>query len=427
MKKTDVLVIGSGAAGNCAAFAARRADPALRVTILGREGRAEYSAPALPDYLSGELPAKKLMVRAPEEYASENIQALLEEAVTEVRPEEKTVRTASGGVYSYEKLIFATGSVPIRLRKMEGTGLPGNFVMKTMDDVEAMAAYPGKRAVVVGSGAIGLEGSMALKARGYESVTMVEALEWLSPKSLDVETSDKLTEALNGFGVEVLTGEAVEGVLGEERVTGVKTSRRTIPCDLILWGIGMRPEVALAKACGVETGPLGGIRVDSHMRTNLPDVYACGDCVESADRLSGEPALHLFWEPAQRGGTVAGENCAGLDKRFDGSTAIFLTHKGGLSVTAFGKTREALGDRGLVLEENRAGRYRRLLFEDGKLAGAQMVNTMEDVDLLLNELQRNAVIRENAWDLRKPVPGLEEMSVLSYLDHLKRERRVMVK
>ena len=269
---------------------------------------------------------------------------------------------------------------------------------------------------------------MALKKRGFERVTMVEALDWLSPKSLDKETSDELQAVLEGFGVEVLTGEAVEGVLGTEKVEGVKTSKREIPCDLILWGIGMRPDVALAADAGIELGQLGAIRVDDHMRSSVPYIYACGDCVESLDQLSGDPAVHLFWEPAQRGGTVAGTNAAGGELLYQGSCAVFLTNKGGLSIVALGKTAAELdADKAVILQEKRDGVFRRLLLEDGRLKGAQMVGSLEDVDLFFENIRKNAMPRTDVWDLVQPVPDPENKPIDEVIDFLRKERRGAVK
>lgn len=427
-EQRDLLIIGNGAAGNSAAFAARKAAPEMSIMIFGKENYTEYSAPALPDYLSGELTREKLMVRNPEDYQENDIELHLNDPVDRIDTGGKKVITVSGKEFTYDKLIIATGSFPIQLRRMEGTGLPGNFVTKTIDDIEAILSYGGKSAVIVGSGAIGLEGSMALKARGYEKVTMVEALEWLSMKSLDKETSDELASALESFGVEVLQGESVQGVTGTDKIEGVITSKRTIPCDIILWGIGMRADTELAKSSGIQLGELGGIQVDDHMRTNVTDVYACGDCVESIDKLSGKSAMHLFWEPAQRGGAIAGENAAGGDKAYNGSTAIFLTHKGGLSITAYGKTETSLsGQSNKVLVERKGKAYRRLLFEDGMLVGAQMVNTMADNDLLLDYIERNAVNRENTFSTCKPIDNLDELTVRDVIIYLRKERRAVLK
>ena len=431
-KHVDLLIIGSGAAGSSAAFAAKEADPSLKVMIVSRELYPVYSAPALPDYLSGELGLGKIMVRSLKEYRKAGIQLKLGQTVSGIDTGAQTVLTDDGSVIVYRDLILATGSFPIRLRKMQGTGLPGNYVMKTVADVDAMIAQGAKRAVVVGSGAIGLEGSLALKARGLKEVTMVEALDWLSPRSLDRATSDELCRTMESFGVRVITGEAVEGVEGKRRVRGVITSGRTIPCDMVLWGIGMRPDTSLAEASGIKLGELGGIFVDDHMRTNVPHVYACGDCVESTDKLTGRPAMHLFWEPAQRGGIVAGRNAAGGDSIFTGSLGIYLTHKGGISITALGKTENELDPvSGTILEDRKQGTgipravYRRLLFEDGYLCGVQLLNTLDDIDLFFDTIQKNALRRDGRLRLQKPLDGVEQMSVTDAVRALRRERRAV--
>ena len=437
----DLLILGNGAAGSSAAFAARKTDPDLSVLVLSREDEPVYSAPALPDLLSGELTKNKVTVRTWEEYRAAGIQVRCRSAVS-VDPQQRLVKLDGGDEIAYRELILATGSQPIRLRKMQGTDLPGNFVMKTVADVEAMLSYGGSRAVVVGSGAIGIEGSMALKARGFGQVTMVEALDWLSPKSLDRETSDALKAALETFGVEVLTGEAVQGVLGETRIEGVVTAKRTVPCDLVLWGIGMRPDTELAKAAGVGTGPSGAVLVDAHMRTSVPHIYACGDCTESVDLFSGQSGAYLFWEPAQRGGICAGVNAAEAAKDgcrkdrpyassqmarsrvFQGTAPLFLTNKGGLSILAMGKTEEQLqGESTVVLQEERNGVFRRLLFEDGLLAGAQMVGTLDDADLLSAQIRKNAIRREDAWDLTDRLPDPDHCSVQEAIFFLRRQRR----
>ena len=424
-ERVDLLIIGNGVAGNNAALTARRTNPDMSVMILSQERHPEYAAPALPDYLSGELTKEKVLVNTFESYAQHGIQVRLNDEAVEIRPEEHLVLTASGAEYMYGKLIVATGSFPIQLRRMKGTSLPGNFVLKTIDDVEAMVVYPGKQAVVVGSGAIGLEGALGLKERGYEKVPIVEALDWINMKSFDRETADETVRALRENGVEVFSGEAVEGVEGDDCVRAVRTSKRVIPCDLVLWGIGVRPRVDLAQRTGIALGKLGGIEVDSHMRTNLPDIYACGDCTESTDRLSGQKALNLFWEPGARGGMVAGSNCAGVEREFNGSIALFLTYIGETSVVAFGKTEKDLeGTRYQVLEDRSHNTYRRILLQKDRIQGVQMVNTMEGVNELLDQVQKEADVdmalleREDSGKY-----AAMQLSLAAYIKQLKRKQR----
>ena len=391
-RKIDVLVIGNGPAGNNAAQAVRRTAPDLSVLILGEEAHPEYSAPALADYLAGELDLAGVTVNSFADYARRGIQLHLGDGAAAIDPAAKLVTTKSGEQFQYGKLILATGSFAVRLRRMPGTNLPGNFVMRTLDDVDAIAAYPAKQAVVVGSGAIGLEGALALKQRGYEQVTVVEALEWLSMKSFDKPTSDRVTAALHRHGVQVYAGEGVQQVEGDTRVRAVRTAKRTIPCDLVLWGVGMRPQNTLAQQAGIALGELGGIRVDGRMQTSLPDIYACGDCVETTDRLTGKPAMNMFWEPAARSGQVAGTNAAGGQAEFNGSVALFLTYIGDdCPVVAVGRTEQDLqGSDYQLLEDEHHGAYRRVLLQGDRVVGAQLVGTLEGFNLLLDQIQKQA-------------------------------------
>ena len=289
-RKIDVLVIGNGPAGNNAALAARQADPDMSILILGEERHPEYSAPALADYLAGELDLAGVTVNTYADYARRGIQLHLGDEAVEIQPQEKLVTTASGAQFQYGKLILATGSFAVQLRRMQGTSLPGNFVMRTLDDVDAIAAYPAKQAVVVGSGAIGLEGALALKQRGYDKVTVVEALDWLSMKSFDKHTSDLVADTLRSYGVEVYSGEGVQSVEGEDRVRAVRTSKRVIPCDLVLWGVGMRPQTALAQKTGIALGALGYAEALCYAALGLLNIpmsllalFLCRDMLQCAE------------------------------------------------------------------------------------------------------------------------------------------------
>jgi len=422
-KVIDVLVIGNGVAGNNAATAAKRRNPSLSVAIIGKEAHSEYAAPALPDYLSGELDKEGLLVKHIADYGKEGIELFLNKEVERIDPDNKKVFDKSGDIYRYRKLVIATGSLPIQLRRMKGTDMQGNFVLKTIDDVDSILRYSGDRAVVVGSGAIGLEGGMGLKERGYKEVTIVEALEWISMKSLDRITADLVVKELENNGINVLQGESVVCVEGEDRVKAVKTSKRIIPCDIVLWGIGVRPNTALAQKAGIELGELGGILVDEYMRTNIPDIYACGDCVESVDQISGKRALNLFWEPAARGGMTAGLNCAGGDKlEFNGSMAVFLTHIGDVPVVAFGKTAEKLKHRNIrILDDRRKGSFRRVIMIGNRILGAQMVGTLENVNGLLNIMRKNAELDTEDLMNNSGKYAALPYSVSAYINQLKKK------
>lgn len=394
-RRYDLVVIGNGVAGNNAAFSARKVDPYMTILILGSEKYPEYAAGALPDYLSGHLKKEEVLIKSFADYEKKCIDLSLEEKVLSIDADKKHIITDKDREIQYGKLIIATGSFPVQLRKMEGTGLPGNFVLKSIQDVDDIMAHNPRSAVVVGSGAIGLEGALALKTRGVEQVTIVEMLDWIIMKSVDEYTASLLTKELNDFGIDVYVGENVLSVEGSNMITGVKTNKRDIPCDMVLWAIGVRPNVELAKVAGIEMGVTGGIAVDECMRTNLPDIYACGDCTESTDRFRKKQFLNLLWESAARQGTVAGCCCAGLEKDFNGSFLALITYIGEKPVVAFGYTEKDLeGTEYELLEEKTETTYRRILLQEGKVVGVQMINTMEGASALLAQLQKESPIDE---------------------------------
>lgn len=147
----DLIVVGGGIAGYHTAFSARDADPGMKILVISAETTPTYSAPSLPDYVSGHIPREKVFVAREEDFEARRIELRLNQRVTSADPEAKTLTTEKGEVLAYRRLVLATGSVPIRLRRMPGTSLPGNHVLRTVADAEALASAPAKRAVVVGT------------------------------------------------------------------------------------------------------------------------------------------------------------------------------------------------------------------------------------------------------------------------------------
>ncbi len=398
-RETDLLIIGNGVAGIRAAAAARREDPALRILIVSGESCPAYAAGALPDYLAGHIPREEIFIRRAEDYEKDGVGVLFGEEVLEIRHGEKKAVTEKH-VIAYDRLIYAAGSFPILPRRIEGIGLPGNRVMKTVADVDGLLAQKASSAVVVGSGAIGLEGALALKESGCERVTLVELMDRVIPKSLDRDTAALVAAEVEKRGIRVLTGESVNAVKGEGKVAFAETNHEKIPCDLVLWAVGVRPRVELAADAGVALGETGGILVDDCMATNLPDFYAAGDCTESTDRLTQKPVLNLLWEAAARQGETAGLAAAGRRKPFPGSLAVLLTYVGETPVLAFGATEDDLeGRRYRVAERSVGGGYTRLLLRRNRLVGAQMVGTLEFAGPLLALMEKGAALPAAAGDI----------------------------
>jgi NADH oxidase (H2O2-forming) len=373
-----VVVIGNGIAGYTVAETLRLLDGQCGITMVSSEPYPIYSNCVLPNYISGEIPRRQVFIKARKDYQDLKIQTIFGRQAKEIDPTEKKLILANGKALSFDRLVIATGSEAI----FPGDGKKGIFKLKTLADAEKIRRHKGKRAVVIGGGAIGIETGIALRYQGYK-VTIIEMLKQILPLGLDQKGADKVKEILEREGIEVSNEERAQKIIGEERIKGLITNKRELECDTLIWSVGMRPRVELAKQAGIDLGEKGGIRVNARMETNIKDIFACGDCVETSDILSGEYALNLFWLNAHRQGKVAARNCLGLDSKYPGSQNFLNLNIFGNQVVGFGFTESALHqlknikklkEEISLVEKERKGSYYRLVFLGDKCMGGQFIN-----------------------------------------------------
>jgi len=309
--------------------------------------------------------------------------------VKEIDPPRRTVTLDDGRCLPYDRLVLAIGSDAV----VFGEHKKGIFKLKTLQDADEIIDHDGQNAVVIGSGAIGIEIAIALHSRGYK-VTMVEMMDQILPLGLDQRGADKVRGMLEERGIAVLNGERAIRTLGGERVEGLATDKRELGCDTLIRAVGMRPRAELARQAGIVIGETVGIRVDVHMETSIPGIYACGDCVESPDILTGESYLNLFWHNANRQGAVAARNCIGQTTHYPGSENIVNLDIFGNHVTGFGFTEEAahrfkdipalggtLADLSII-EHEQDGSYYRLVILGDRCIGGQFINLTRDIGML---------------------------------------------
>ena len=308
-----LLVIGGVAAGLSAAARARRIDPSLEIVVLEKGADISYGACGLPYYLEGRVRrAEELIVHTPEYFRKErNIAVRTGARVVSISHPRREVTLDGGERVHYDRLVIATGARP-RTKDFEGATLPPHvFTLHTLEDAERLKAYlcdkQPKQAVVVGAGYIGLEAADALRRNGM-AVTVVEQGPHVLGRG-DAELTKAVRERLERFRVELQLNTRISAV-----------ERR----ELVILATGLRPNVEIAVEGGVEVGRTGAIRVDEHMETNLPGVFAAGDCAEAPHLVTGRPAYIPLGTTANKMGRVAGANAAGRRERFGGvvGTAI---------------------------------------------------------------------------------------------------------
>jgi NADPH-dependent 2,4-dienoyl-CoA reductase/sulfur reductase-like enzyme len=312
-----LVVVGGVAAGTKAASRARRVDPEAEVTVYQEEPEPSISECGLPYLLSGVVDERDdLVARTPEQFAEKGVEVRVRHRVEKMDPESKKLsgrRLESGETFedAYDRLVIATGARAV-LPPITGADLVGVFKLRFLTDSDEVRRYieerSPKRAAVVGGGYIGLEIAENLCRLGME-VSLIEAEERVA-LAYGTEVAERVEEHLKENGVRVYTGAEVEGFTGDGRLEGVRFADGELAADLAVVGVGIEPRVELAEEAGAEIGPSGAIRVDRHMKTNLPDVWAAGDCVETVNLVSGEPAWVPLGDTANQMGRVAGTNAA---------------------------------------------------------------------------------------------------------------------
>jgi NADPH-dependent 2,4-dienoyl-CoA reductase/sulfur reductase-like enzyme/rhodanese-related sulfurtransferase len=327
-----LVIVGGVAGGASAAARARRLSEDAQIVLFERGPDVSFANCGLPYYAGGAIAQRdKLLVTTAERlHARFNLDVRTRSSVEAIDRTAKKVRVrdlATGSEYEegYDKLILAPGAAPLK-PPIPGIDLSGIYTLRNLQDVDHIKAridQGAKQAVVVGAGFIGLELVENLVRRGV-AVTLVELQDQVLPP-LDKEMTAPIMETLAAKGVDVRLGQSAVGFeQTAEGLTVQLASGAQLPAQLVIIGVGVRPENKLAVDAGLDVGPRGGIRVNDHLVTSDPDIYAVGDAIEVADFVSGEPAQIPLAGPANRQGRIAADNIFGRDVRYRGTqgTAI---------------------------------------------------------------------------------------------------------
>ncbi|PKN23954.1 MAG: CoA-disulfide reductase [Deltaproteobacteria bacterium HGW-Deltaproteobacteria-21] len=322
----QLVIIGGSDAGISAAFRAREVDPSLGVTVVVADEYPNFSICGLPFFLSGEVEDwRTLAHRTIVEIEAASIRLLLNCRAEAIDSRAKRVRARDrdGRVVElgYDKLIIATGAASVR-PDMEGLDLPGVFCLRWMEDGfrirEFMERHRPERAIILGSGYIGMEMADALTRKGLSVTVLLRSGRAL--KTVDAGLGEVIRSELTRNGVRLIDRIGVTAIEKRGRFL-VARNTQEIPekGEMVLAATGARPESALAQGAGVTTGIRGAIKVNRALETNIEDVYAAGDCVETWHRLLGKYTYLPLGTTAHKQGRVAGENAAGGKAQFAGS------------------------------------------------------------------------------------------------------------
>ncbi|NLP35091.1 MAG: FAD-dependent oxidoreductase [Clostridiales bacterium] len=325
-----IVIIGAVAAGTSAATKARRNNEKAEIIIYDKDSFISYSGCGMPYYIGGKIEsADELIPRDPTFFKSKyNIDIKIQHEVLSINPENKTlqVKNISTGeefIDSYDKLVIATGASSV-VPPIEGVDRDNVFTLRNIIDMNNIKAYINthrpKSVAIVGSGFIGLEVCENLKSLGID-VTLIEMLPQVTP-GLDSDMAVYVKDELERNGVTVLTGVSATKIMERSIIL---SDGREVQSDFVLLATGVRPNTALAERAGVALGVTKAIRVDERMRTNIEDIYSCGDCSEQFSVVTGKPIYRPMGSTANKTGRIAGDSMTGGELTFRGvlGTGIF--------------------------------------------------------------------------------------------------------
>lgn len=420
MASKKVLIVGGVAGGASCAARLRRMDEHAEIFLYERSGYVSFANCGLPYYLGGVITNRQqLLVASPERFRDLfNVEVRVNREIVSIDRGAKTVEVHNmlsdeRSTESYDVLVLAPGAAPIR-PPIEGIDLPGVFCLRNMEDTDQISVWLAdkepEKAVVVGGGYVGLEMVENLAARGVDVTLIEKADQVMGP--MDPEVLAPLYGTLAEKGVDVKLNCGVAKIEeGREGMLHVEDEHSSVyPADIVIMAIGVKPEVDLARAAGLEIGERGGIRVDEQMKTSDPSILAVGDAIEVRDYVTGEWTLVPLAGPANRQGRIAADVISGKDSRFRGTQGTAVVGLFGLTLASTGANEKRLKAAGKPYKKvytytmDHAGYYpgaspiaMKLLHEpdSGRLLGAQAVGQSgveKRIDVIAMALQKEGTV-----------------------------------
>jgi len=343
-----VCIIGAGAGGRSASGRVRQLDKQSQIDIFSTQSEIGY-APCEPPFVLKGVARWDDIFYPGKFFEESNINVHLSTKVTDILRKEKRL-IAGDKSYSYDKLVLCPGAIP-SIPPIPGLDGKNEFTLSSnIADGRALEKIiPNHRsAAVIGAGAIGVEITLALIARGYKKVYLMDMMENILPAGLDKDMASRVEQVMEREGIELVLSASISSVKNESGRRRIILPDRELEVDLIFLTTGARPNIKLAQQAGIEIGETGGILVNQYLQTSDPDIYAAGDCLENWDMMTGSKARRLMVTTAGRTGGVAGENLVkGNSITYEGTLMTFVIEIFGNQIGAAGFTERLAREKGL--------------------------------------------------------------------------------
>ncbi len=386
-----IVIVGNGIAGTALVeeILERAGEKEIRIQVFGDERYIGYNRILITDVLAGRKLMSDIYIKRWQWYEERGVRLEIGRRVDRLFPKKKMLVTEDGDLFSYDKIVIATGSKPFIPPTIKGTNKKGVFTYRTADDVFKILdlARVSERAVVIGGGLLGLEVAKALKDIGLD-VYLVHIFDVLMEQQLDRTASELLKKDLEKMGINVLLNKDTREILGDRKAEGVKfADGDELRADFVVIATGIRPNVEVGVKSGLKVNR--GIVVDDYMETSASDVYAVGECVEHRGKTFGLVA------PIMEQVKVCAHNLIhGNERKYKGSVTYAMLKVAGINLFSAGKFREEDGDEVISLLDNGKSIYRKAVVRDNKIVGTILYGDIKGNNHLLELIKQGKDISQ---------------------------------
>jgi NADPH-dependent 2,4-dienoyl-CoA reductase/sulfur reductase-like enzyme len=311
-----IIIIGNSIGGFSALKEIRKHDKNSEITILSRERYNYYSPVVLPYYINGRLSEEQLFSKHINLFIQKNAKLLLNENVLNINTKEKIVKTEKH-LFQYDKLIIASGASP---RKLKIPGVEETYVLRTFEDAKKIKNIIGNEIIIIGAGPVGIETALSLVEQ-KKKIKIIEMMDTILSTVFSKNFSYYIEDQLKNLGIEIYKNEKVIEISKTRKDYLVKTEGKKFKGNAVIMAVGVTPNISFLDE-NIKVGRNNGIIVDEFMRTNVPDVYAAGDCIELKNLIEDITSLIPVWPNAFETGKIAGANVAGEVERYNGGIRI---------------------------------------------------------------------------------------------------------
>lgn len=383
------LILGNGAAGISAAKAIRERDKTGSIVMVSNEPYPAYNRPMLTKSLVADLTPEQVAIEEESWYEENKIYQILGRTVVSVDAAQKEVKLDDGTVLQYGRLVYALGSECF-IPPVTGHDKPEVIAIRRLSDTEKIASLlPDiKQVAVIGGGVLGLEAAWELKKAKCD-VTVLEAAPQLMGRQLDESGSSMIKDICESHGIRVYTGVNIQEIEGGEHVTGVRLSDGTVfPAQMVIVSAGVRANAALAADAGISVER--AVIVDAQMKTNIEDIYACGDCAQY------EGVNYAIWPQAVEEGKVAGANAAGEELTYTTVPAALTFHGMNTALYAIGDTGKnpSLIYKTLEMKDGSKKQYQKYYFFNNRLCGVILIGDISRMAALAEAVEKKMTFKE---------------------------------